>query len=129
MVDISLERIYPDINNNNKEIRDEETIRLHLERYHYAGKNLVPGHIADVACGSGYGSYLLATQYGKDNFKITAIDNNKNAIKYAEENYNNPHIAFVNADLMLFKSAEPFSTIISLETIEHLSDPEMFIRS
>lgn len=127
MVDFSLERIYPDTNNNNDEIRDEDAIRLHLERYHYAGKNLITGHVADVACGSGYGSYLLATKYGKNIFKITGVDYNKSAIKYAEDNYKNPLITFVNADLMLFKSSETFSTIISLETIEHLSDPEMFI--
>lgn len=83
-VDSSLERIYPDITGNEHEIGGADTVQLHLERYHFAGKNLIPGHIADVACGAGYGSYLLATQYKNGIDKITAIDNSRTAIEYAK---------------------------------------------
>jgi hypothetical protein len=46
------------------EATGEDTLRLHLERYEYAGRFLQEGNCADIACGIGYGSLLLATQYG-----------------------------------------------------------------
>jgi hypothetical protein len=55
----SLERIYPDA--INQQIGGSDTVSLHLERYAFAGQHLSPGHIADIACGAGYGSYFLAT--------------------------------------------------------------------
>ncbi len=128
IVDSSLERIYPDISGNEHEIGGTDTVQLHLERYHFAGKNLIPGHIADVACGAGYGSYLLATQYKNGIETITAIDNSRTAIEYAKEKYKDRLINFVNADAMTYQASTPFSTVISLETIEHLAEPEKFIR-
>lgn len=81
----SLERIYPDV--NGQEIGESDTIRLHLERYHFAGAHLSPGIIADIACGSGYGSYLLATSYKEKIKKITAVEIDPQAIAYAHSHY------------------------------------------
>jgi 2-polyprenyl-3-methyl-5-hydroxy-6-metoxy-1,4-benzoquinol methylase len=124
----SLERIYPDGEGKGGIIAGNDTIQLHLERYHYAGKYLAPGIIADIACGGGYGSYLLATVYREKIKKIFAVDNSTEAIEYA--NYNYPHrgIEFHLADAFSFQSPALFDTIISLETIEHLDEPEKFIQ-
>ncbi|HQW44841.1 MAG: class I SAM-dependent methyltransferase [Chitinophagaceae bacterium] len=127
MVKSSLERIYTDSGRSDHEIAGQDTLQLHLERYRFAGENIIPGRVADVACGSGYGSHLLATQYNNHIHKIISIDNNETAIKYAQKKYNNPSIDFVLADALAFKSPALFSTIISLETIEHLEDPIRFV--
>jgi 2-polyprenyl-3-methyl-5-hydroxy-6-metoxy-1,4-benzoquinol methylase len=127
MTPSSLERIYPD-SDNDEQIAGFETLQLHLQRYHYAGRNISPGIIADIACGAGYGSYLLATEYGKDVQKIIAIDNHAGAIDYAKAHYPNALIDFRLADALSFQSPVQLSTIISLETIEHLTEPARFVR-
>jgi 2-polyprenyl-3-methyl-5-hydroxy-6-metoxy-1,4-benzoquinol methylase len=124
----SLERIYPDTESCLQEIAGQETLKLHLEKYHFAGKNLIPGLVADIAGGAGYGSYLIATEYGQRIKKIFAIDNNNDAISYAKKKYNHPLIDFRLMDAFDFEPAEPLSTIISLETIEHLPNPEEFVK-
>jgi SAM-dependent methyltransferase len=123
----SLERIYPD-NEKDETIAGNNTLELHLERYHYAGKHLSPGVIADIACGVGYGSNLLATFYGKNISKIIGVDNDKEAIDYAKQNYSHPFIEFQHSDAFTFQSPVLFNTIISLETIEHLANPQNFIQ-
>src|SRR5438105_15495905 len=93
----SLERIVPDLMTDN-EITGQETLLLHLERYHYAGKHLVPGTVADIASGVGYGSHLLATKYSKNISRIVAVDIDVGCIEFARSNYNHPKIDFVVED-------------------------------
>ncbi len=124
----SLERIYPDGDGKKEKIAGNDTLQLHLERYHYAGKYLASGFIADIACGGGYGSYLLATEYREKVKKIFAVDNSTEAIEYANNNYMHPVIEFHLSDAFSFQSSALFDTIISLETIEHLDEPKIFIQ-
>lgn len=124
----SLERIYPDADGNDETIAGSDTVSLHIERYQFAGDHISPGRIADVACGSGYGSYLLATKFQDKISGISAIDNSNDAIAYAKQTYHHPSIDFFEADAITFHSNELFSSIISLETIEHLDEPDKFIQ-
>lgn len=121
----SLERIYPA--ETDQDIAESDTIRLHIERYRFAGEHLLSGNIADMACGSGYGTYLLASNFSNKISSITGVDVNDEAIGYARSHYASPVIQYVKEDLYKFQSSALFSTIVSLETIEHLDDPALFI--
>ncbi len=127
MENSSLERIYPDTENDSQEKSAQSTLAIHLERYLYAAKNLFPGLIADIACGSGYGSFLLATDYSQHIEKIFAIDNNSEAISYARINYQHTLIDFQQMDAFNYTPPAMLNTIISLETIEHLKNPQKFV--
>lgn len=122
-----MERLYPGKDERPESIAGADTYRLHLERYHFAGKHLHKGRIADIACGAGYGSHLLATQYGEKIEKLVAVDNDTDAISYAKRIFAHPKIDHQLADAMSFQTANPFDTIVSLETIEHLDKPGDFI--
>lgn len=121
-----LERIYPDrpVGEN-----DRLTIQLHLDRYHFAGQNLKKGIIADIACGSGYGSFLLAEHYPGSIKRIISVDNSIQALEYAIKHYRHPLIDYAEHDAVSFQPNCLLDTVISLETIEHLPDPGKFIQN
>jgi 2-polyprenyl-3-methyl-5-hydroxy-6-metoxy-1,4-benzoquinol methylase len=123
----TLERINPD-ELTGSEITGRETLELHMERYHYAGRYLVPGTLADIACGTGYGSYLLATEYSKNLSRIIAVDIDAGSIDFARSRYAHSLIQYEVAEATRFEPSGTLNNIVSLETIEHLSDPELFIR-
>ncbi|MGZ3924122.1 MAG: class I SAM-dependent methyltransferase [Flavisolibacter sp.] len=126
MLQNTFERIVPDQMLHN-EVTGRETLFLHLERYHYAAKYLVPGTVADIACGVGYGSYLLITEYGEYISKIISVDIDSVSIEYARKKYPHSKIEFVVSDAEQLNSPVPLNNIISLETIEHLPHPQKFI--
>ena len=122
----SMERIVPD------KLQDgttgQETLAFHLERYEFASKHIVSGDVLDIACGVGYGTSYLAEK-NVDVHSITGVDISRGAIEYAKERYQHSKINFVVADAMLYQVEKKYDVIISLETIEHLPQPELFIQN
>ena len=106
----------------------EETVRLHLERYRRAAGNFRSGdHVLDMACDVGYGSIRLAEAVSHFGM-VTGVDIEPSAIAYAQEHYANPNINFYCADAFVFGNPEAYDLVVSLETIEHISDPGRLVR-
>ena len=124
----SLERICP-VNADENDAASRETLRLHFERYHYAGRHIVPGSVLDIACGVGYGSHLLATQYHEHITKIIAVDCDESSILLARKEYYHPSISFIANDAAIFKTGFPIDNIVCLETLEHLPEPVMVVKN
>lgn len=120
----TMERITPD------ELSDSfglASLKLHCERYHFAGRNIAPGRVLDIACGTGYGSYLLASEYQNSVSEIIAVDISEESISYAHKRYSHPKIKFIAHDALNFSDDNKFDSIITLETIEHLHNPSSLI--
>jgi 2-polyprenyl-3-methyl-5-hydroxy-6-metoxy-1,4-benzoquinol methylase len=124
--DLSLERIIPDLLDIREDF-DRKTLQLHIERYAFAIQNGKPGDLLDIACGTGYGSYQILQSEKYAQSRVTAVDIDPKAIEYAKKRYSNPAINFICADAMSYNDREGFDTIISLETIEHVKDPVLFV--
>ncbi len=124
----SLERINPDTLTAG-ESTGYETLQLHLDRYHYAARFLKKGNCADIACGTGYGSFLLATQYPLLIDRIIAVDIDAASIEWARSRYTHPSIEYIQSDALAFQSHRTLQNIISLETMEHLHDPKTFVHN
>jgi 2-polyprenyl-3-methyl-5-hydroxy-6-metoxy-1,4-benzoquinol methylase len=122
----NLERINPDLVVEH-EILGQKTLELHLERYRFAAKHLSNGVVADIACGVGYGSYLLIEELGDRISHIYAIDNDSESINFASGRYAHSRISFIQADALNYRCPEKVNTIVSLETLEHLENPSAFI--
>lgn len=97
----------------------------HRGRYLLAMKPLLAGKILDVACGIGYGTQMLAAKY--PDCQVYGVDIHEGAIAYAQEYYTAPNVTFMAADAMMLAFDFLFDTIISFETIEHLTAPDLFV--
>ena len=89
----------------------------HIMRYVQARDwlNDKPYKILDAACGTGYGSKLLAKKH-----LVDGIDFNEEAIKEAEKVFI-PNCTFKQADLLRSEGNYKCGAIVSIETIEHFN--------
>jgi SAM-dependent methyltransferase len=100
----------------------DEVKKRHVDRYTTAIAlvSLSGGKWLDAACGSGYGTWLMA-EYADI---AVGVDTDPDAIKYAREHYQPPVDEFLHRDLLL-PNLDPlwgnFDVIVSVETIEHLN--------
>jgi SAM-dependent methyltransferase len=121
----SLERIVPD-DLHADEATGEDTLRLHLERYRFAQQNLVRGSVLDMACGVGYGTALLS-----ENPLVSSavgVDIDQGAVRYASQRYGTARVSYVCADACQFSAIRQFDNIVSLETIEHVENPQALFK-
>lgn len=100
--------------------------RDHTARYDFAARNLPRGsRILDMACGVGYGAYILA----KAGHRVLAVDNDEEAIAYAREHYAHKKVAPVVQDATRFRPGPGvFDAVTCFETIEHIEDPRPMLK-
>lgn len=122
----NLERINPDTIGGDETL-GRRALELHLERYRFAARHIREGLVADIACGVGYGSFLLVSTCERINH-IYAVDNDRSSIEFAANRYAHPRITFIATDATAFCPPEKLQSIVSLETLEHLADPRAFVR-
>ncbi|HBA36664.1 TPA: hypothetical protein DCZ15_02195 [Candidatus Falkowbacteria bacterium] len=86
-------------------------------RYHWAQK-LISQHdtVIDIACGTGYGTLLLADSCRS----VVGADISSEAIQYANKHYKTrDNIDFVKSDIADFQGTA--DVVVSFETIEHIN--------
>lgn len=119
-IKLSPERLYI-INNDNINKTDENYLK-HTSRYKFASMFVNGGDVLDCACGSGYGTILLSQKVNT----IYGIDNCSNAIEFASNHNNSNNIVYINQKLQSIDFKEKsLNSIISLETLEHISKTDM----
>lgn len=106
---------------------DDDTLckSAHIQRYLWAKQRFKNKRILDAGCGSGYGAYWLA----ENNISVLAVDLSKNAIKYAQKEYQRPNLTYKRLDL-----AKPgialdyqFDVIISFDVLEHIHKADVYL--
>ena len=123
----TMERIVPD-QVRPDDVAAQRSLSLHLQRYMFACEHLSPGRVLDIACGTGYGTWQLA-QCSND--VCTGVDVSAEAIEYASNRYAHARTRFVCSDILHFTTGSHdngFHNIVSLETIEHIPDPEKAVK-
>lgn len=101
-----------------------------IERYRIVRK-YASGVVADAACGCGYGSWMLSRCPSVD--RVIGLDADEESIAFARLEYPAASINFATCDLqgpgltdVLTGSA--VDTVVSVETVEHLAEPDRFVR-
>lgn len=96
-------------------------IMFSLMRYYAIAKYCNNKVVVDVACGTGYGSYLLA----KDAKRVYGIDIDENVINDNKEKYHKENLIFKvgNADNIDLDD-KTVDILVSCETVEHITDQQ-----
>jgi ubiquinone/menaquinone biosynthesis C-methylase UbiE len=97
----------------------------HLLRYQLAAERAADKVVLDVACGSGYGAYLLC-QSGAE--CVVGVDLSAEAIAYARGRYVAPNLRFLvgSADNIPLRD-HSVELITCFETLEHVRDFEALL--
>lgn len=89
----------------------------HLARYIACVPLVRQKAVIDVACGSGYGSRVLAETAER----VLGVDISGAAVQYARETYSAPNVTFqIGSVEEIPAPAEAFDFLVSFETIEHV---------
>jgi len=99
-----------------------ETASEHLSRYLLASK-FAHGVVLDVASGTCYGSSILRRQANVN--MVVSVDLDKDVLKYGKIVYNTDCVC-ADATYLPFRK-NIFTSIVSLETIEHIRDQMSFL--
>jgi ubiquinone/menaquinone biosynthesis C-methylase UbiE len=99
----------------------------HWERYRFVTNFIKDRKVADIACGSGYGSRFLRDSGAKE---VTGGDISRDAIEFAIHKYARDGVDFreLNAENLESIPSESFDIVTSFETIEHLSNVDSYLK-
>ncbi|MTW17287.1 methyltransferase domain-containing protein [Rhodoplanes serenus] len=102
----------------------------HLVRYASAAMHVRPGDtVIDAACGLGYGSRVI--WQNSQAKSVLGIDDSEYAIEYATMSFADANVSFKRGrlpDALLTIADNSVDFIASFETVEHLQDPDEFLR-
>ena len=104
-------------------ILGESGVRIeadHLERYRFAQTFSHGRDVLDVACGSGYGTKMLA-EAGASH--AVGVDISQVALDIARDRYSGP-ATFELGDISIYGDEGSFDLITCFETIEHVTNPQ-----
>ena len=105
------ERTLPDVPEENY------WFRRHLAVYEWIAERVAGERVADLACGEGYGSEVLASRAAE----VVGVDANPEAHEHARLRYRAPNLRFERGLVESYN--EPCDAIVFLQTIEHVADP------
>jgi 2-polyprenyl-3-methyl-5-hydroxy-6-metoxy-1,4-benzoquinol methylase len=97
-----------------------DTSYEHWHRYQYASLFVQGKDVLDIACGEGYGSYLLA----KTANRVVGVDVSRDAVNHAAGRYIRGNLTFREGSLVdvPVDGSANFDVVISFETIEHVPE-------
>jgi SAM-dependent methyltransferase len=115
-LELTGERTLPDLPEENY------WFRRHLAVYEWIAQRCHGLRVADLACGEGYGSDVLARTAAE----VVGIDANPDANEHARLRYRRPNLRFERGLVEDF--AGPCDAVVFLQTIEHLADADATVR-
>jgi len=108
------ERIWPKRENLEEYLQDTPE---HKQRYDLASNCVQELDCADVACGAGYGSFMLS----KSAKRVSGYDISKEALDHANDHFKTSEITFEH--ITNFQNKQ-FEAVVSFETLEHMNEED-----
>lgn len=92
----------------------------HVARYWWVSGYGNGKRVLDVACGRGYGSYILA-HVARD---VVGIDLNRGSLEFARENFRRENLRFEERNVTALGGPDKFDLVTAFEVIEHVPTAE-----
>lgn len=96
----------------------------HQSRYLFAAARADGRRVLDLACGTGYGSAILARHGARE---VTGIDLSESALEEGRRLFAHPRVHFLQGDAFDPPVSGLFDLVVSFETIEHVPAPERLL--
>ncbi len=92
----------------------------HLHRYRFAKEFVKDKKVLDLACGEGYGSYMLAEVANE----VIGVDISESTIKHASIKYLTDNLKFIKGSMteVTIEGEKVFDVIICFEALEHIEE-------
>jgi len=92
----------------------------HLHRYAFAAQFVKGKKVLDLACGEGYGSYILAQEADC----VIGVEIDERAINHAQSKYLQEGLHFIKGSIteIPVEGEQEFDVIVCFEAIEHIKD-------
>ena len=114
-LELTGERTLPDVPEENY------WYRRHLAVYEWIADRVAGMRVADLACGEGYGSAVLARRAAH----AVGVDANPEAHEHAALRYAGPNLRFERG--LVEDYAEECDAVVFLQTIEHIHEPDRLL--
>jgi SAM-dependent methyltransferase len=114
-LELTGERTLPDVPEENY------WYRRHVAVYEWIAERCAGLRVADLACGEGYGSELLARRAAE----VTGVDANPEAFAHARARYRRANLEFQRGLVEEFDREA--DAVVFLQTIEHIREPERLL--
>lgn len=97
----------------------------HRARYLFAGEICRGKKVLDFGCGAGYGSQMLS----KVADTVLGVDISREAVEFAQNHYRAQNLKYLVGEIdALVSGPDRFDTVVCFEVIEHLEEPQKFLK-
>jgi 2-polyprenyl-3-methyl-5-hydroxy-6-metoxy-1,4-benzoquinol methylase len=92
----------------------------HLHRYRFAKEFVKDKKVLDLACGEGYGSFMLSEEADE----VIGVDIDKVTTRHASSRYINKNLKFIEGSItdVPVKGEKIFDVVVCFEAIEHITE-------
>jgi ubiquinone/menaquinone biosynthesis C-methylase UbiE len=97
----------------------------HLHRYAFAAHFVKGKKVLDLACGEGYGTYMLA----KEAAYVAGVDIDKTTVQHARSRYIKDNLEFIEGSILAvpIESEKKFDVAACFEGIEHIAEHDKLL--
>ncbi|OGN96606.1 MAG: hypothetical protein A2Z77_01180 [Chloroflexi bacterium RBG_13_51_36] len=97
----------------------------HLHRYAFASQFVKDKKVLDLACGEGYGTYMLA----REGQYVAGVEIDKSTVQHARSRYTKDNLEFMEGSILAvpIEGEKKFDVVVCFESIEHVAEHDKLL--
>ena len=97
----------------------------HLHRYAFASQFVKGKRVLDLACGEGYGTYMLA----REAEYVAGVEIDEPTVQHARSRYTKDNLEFIEGSILAvpIEGERKFDVVVCFEAIEHIAEHDKLL--